>query len=177
MTTEIAAALEMPAAGTYQVDPHRSTVSYSGRHMFGLGAVHAEFKISSGELRLATPPAASTVVVSIDAASFSSNSAKRDKDVRSATLLDVATFPDITFRAGAAPRAATGGWVLPGTVTAHGSAVPVEVTIDRITPEDAGVRIHARAAHLDRYAFGVTKGKGMVGRYLDLDLDVFAAPV
>ena len=30
--------------------------------------------------------------------------------------------------------------------------------------------------HLDRYAFGITNGRGMVGRYLDLDLDVSATP-
>jgi hypothetical protein len=38
------------------------------------------------------------------------------------------------------------------------------------------MRVHARADHLDRHAFGVVKSKGMVGRYLDLDLDVFALP-
>lgn len=43
-------------------------------------------------------------------------------------------------------------------------------------PEADGVHMHAVAEHLDRYAFGVTKGKGMVGRYLDLDFDVFAVP-
>jgi len=36
--------------------------------------------------------------------------------------------------------------------------------------------VHAHVEHLDRYAFGVTKVKGMAGRYLDLDLDVFAVP-
>ena len=67
-------------------------------------------------------------------------------------------------------------WRVTGIVTAHGKAVPVEVMVDQMTPEAGGVRMHGRAEHLDRYAFGVTKGKGMVGRYLDLDLDVFAVP-
>ena len=45
-----------------------------------------------------------------------------------------------------------------------------------LTPDGDGFRLHGRAEHLDRYAFGVTKGKGMVGRYLDLELDVVASP-
>jgi hypothetical protein len=67
--------------------------------------------------------------------------------------------------------------VLSGTVTAHGTTVPVDVVIDRLTPEEDGMRVHARAEHLDRYAFGVTGSKGMVGRHLDLDFDVLARRV
>ena len=175
MTASQATSMEAPSAGSYRIDPQRSQVSYAGRHMFGLGVVHATFAIRSGELRVADPLTASSVAVTVDAASFRSNSAKRDKDVRSATLLDVATHPDITFLS--ETLATDGdGWRLTGIITAHGTEVPVEVLVDQVTPETGGVRMHARAEHLDRYAFGVTKGKGMVGRYLDLDLDVFAVP-
>ena len=51
----------------------RSTVTYSGRHLFGLGAVKATFTIASGELLVADPVAASTVVVSVYAGSFRSD--------------------------------------------------------------------------------------------------------
>ena len=109
----------------------------------------------------------------IDAGSFHSSSARRDKDVLSAGLLDAATYPDIIF-ASTGLRAEGAGWVLTGAVTAHGNTVPVEVVIDGVTREVDGIRVHARAEHLDRYAFGVTKSKGMVGRFLDLDLDIVA---
>jgi hypothetical protein len=46
--------------------------------------------------------------------------------------------------------------------------------IDRVTPEGSGMRVHARAEHLDRHAFGITGSRGMVGRYLDLDFDLLA---
>ncbi len=143
--------------------------------MLGLGVVHATFDINSGELRVTDPPTASSVAVSVAAGSFSSGNAKRDKDVRSAGLLDVATYPDITF-ASDGLREDADRWVLSGTVTAHGNSVPVEVVIDRVTREGEGLRMHARAEHLDRQAFGIAKSKGMVGRYLDLDLDVLAVP-
>ena len=77
-------------------------MSFQGRHLFGLGAVHATFTISSGLLQAADPVTASTAEVTVDASSFRSN--------------------------------------------------------------------------LDRYAFGVTRGKGIAGRFLDLDLDAVAGP-
>lgn len=175
MTADSTASVEVPATGTYRIDPQQSTVSYSGRHIFGLGVVHATFAINSGELRVADPPTASTIVVSLGANSFSSNNARRDRDVRSPALLDVAAYPDITFAANGL-RQDGDRWLATGTVTAHGNTVPVELVIDSATREVEGIRVHARAEHLDRYAFGVVKSKGMVGRYLDLDLNVYAVP-
>ena len=175
MTAQHATALQAPPTGTYLIDPVQSRVSYVGRHMFGLGVVHATFTISSGQLQVADPLSGSSVAVTVDAGSFQSNSAKRDKDVRSAALLDVATHPDITF-CSESLRTDTDSWRVSGIVTAHGKAVPVDVVLDEVAPATGGVRVHGRARHLDRYAFGVTNGKGMVGRYLDLDLDVFAVP-
>lgn len=174
MTADSTAAVQLPATGTYRVDPQQSAVSYSGRHMFGLGAVHATFSVRSGELRVTDPAGTSSVAVAIDAASFHSNSAKRDKDVTGRSLLDVETYPDITFVSDGL-REDGDRWIVSGRVTAHGNTVPVEVVVDDVHPEANGIRLHAHADRLDRHAFGITKSKGMVGRYLDLDLDVFAS--
>ena len=173
MTADSTAAVHLPPAGRYRVDPEQSAVSYSGRHMFGLGTVHATFTIRSGEMRVTDPASTSTVAVAIDAASFHSNSAKRDKDVTGRSLLDVKTFPDITFMSDGC-REDGDRWLVSGCVTAHGNTVPVDVVVDDVHPEGDGIRLHAHADRLDRHAFGITGSKGMVGRYLDLDLDVFA---
>src|SRR3982751_1722533 len=97
MTDSSTAPTAVLAQGTYHLDPTRSQVRYTSRHMFGMGTVHANFTIRGGELRICEPTAASSATVTVDAASFSSANAKRDKDVRSADLLDVARYPDITF--------------------------------------------------------------------------------
>jgi polyisoprenoid-binding protein YceI len=173
MTLSSSPLVQAPAFGTYRVDPRRSTVSYSGRHMFGLGTVHATFAVTTGEVQVLDPVADSTVLVTMDPASFSSGNAKRDRDVVSASLLDCATHPEISFTSRGL-REDADHWVLSGTVTAHGTAVQVDVVIDRVTPEGEGMRVHARAHHLDRHAFGITGSRGMVGRYLDLDFDVLA---
>lgn len=173
MTDGSTAANVVLPPGAYRLDPTRSTVRYSGKHLFGLGTVHASFSVRSGELRVGERSADSSTTVTVDAASFSSGNARRDRDVRSSGLLDVDRYPDITFSADGFTQAED-GWLVTGTVTAHGRSVPVDLRIDRVTTEGTGVRVHGRAEHLDRTAFGITGSKGMVGRYLDLEVDAFA---
>jgi polyisoprenoid-binding protein YceI len=172
VTDSSIASMAVPT-GRYRIDPDTSMIRYSSKHMFGLGTVHATFMIRDGELYVGDPAATSGATVTVDAGSFSSSSAKRDSDVRSKGLLDVATYPDITF-ASDQVRASGDGWLVSGTVTAHGRRVPVEVQVDRVTEEGAGIRVRGRASHLDRTAFGITGSRGMVGRYLDLEVDAFA---
>jgi polyisoprenoid-binding protein YceI len=160
-------------AGTYRIDSDQSTVAYSSKHMFGAGTVHAGFSIRSGEILLTEPLAGSSAHAVIDAASFTSDIPKRDRDVKSASLLDVATYPDITF-ASTAVRRVGDQILIDGDVTAHGSTVAVQVRVTSVESSPDGIHIHAEARHLDRYAFGISKSKGMVGRFLDLDFDVLA---
>ncbi len=165
--------IEVIAPGQYRLDPTRSRVHYTGKHMFGLGTVHATFSVQEGELRIDEQVAASQVTVVVAAASFASGNAKRDKDVRAASLLDVDRYPTITF-ASDAMQTTSDGLLVHGTVTTHGHTVPVDVRIDRVTHEGNGIRVHGRAEQLDRTAFGITGSRGMVGRYLDLEVDAFA---
>jgi polyisoprenoid-binding protein YceI len=168
-------AITTPAPGSYRIDPDRSTVHYAGKHLFGTGTVHATFRIREGLLQVGDRLTASSATVTVDAESFTSDRARRDSDVRSSRLLDVATYPDITF-ASEHLREDPSGWHVAGTVTAHGHSVPVEVLVDEVSPDGAGVHLHGVAQHLDRTALGITGSRGMVGRYLDLELDVVAVP-
>lgn len=167
--------VDLPTTGRYVVDPARSSVAFSGRHLFGLAGVKAAFRVGSGEVDITDPVLGSTVRLSVDASSFTSDKQRRDEHVRSAAMLDVEQHPAITF-ASSGVREQAGGWVLAGAVTALGTSVPVDVEVDSMTREGTGLRVHATARHLDRYAFGVTKVKGMAGRYLDLEFDIVADP-
>ena len=64
--------VQAPGSGSYRVDHQHLTVSCSGRHLFGLGTVHATFRITSGEMQVLDPVSASTVTVEADPASVSS---------------------------------------------------------------------------------------------------------
>lgn len=164
------------ASGHYRIDPDRSQVRYAGKHMFGLGTVHATFSVREGDLSIgdATDPCIARVTV--DAASFCSDNTKRDRDVQSAGLLDVEHYPDIIFSSEHMQEIPGEGSLVPGTVTAHGRSVPEDVQVDRVTVNGSEVLVHGWARNLDRTTFGITGSRGLVGRYLDLELDVVATP-
>ena len=59
-------------------------------------------------------------------------------------LLDAKAYPEITFT-GQGARRDGDGWVVPGSVTAHGTAVPAEVRLSDARPEAGGARFRATA--------------------------------
>jgi polyisoprenoid-binding protein YceI len=153
---------DTPSPGTYTLDPERTTIRADVKAMFGLFTVHGTFRLRAGQVSIAADPAVSGVRASIEAGSFASGNATRDADVVSATLLDARTYPEITF-AGQGVRRDGDGWVVPGSVTAHGTTVPAEVRLSDASLE-AGTAGEARfraTARLDRTSFGVIKKKGM----------------
>lgn len=164
----------IPVAGVYRIDTVASAITYTSRHMFGLGKVHAKFTIASGHLEVGEALADSKAMATIAAGSFASNNAKRDSDVKGPALLDVTTFPLIEFTSTGA-REDENGIILVGAVAMRGVSAPVQVLVlswEAYGPDRISVR--ARADHLDRCLFGITGAKGWVGRYFDLDLDVVA---
>jgi polyisoprenoid-binding protein YceI len=162
----------LPAPGDYRLDPADSTIRARARAMFGLLPVTGTFQLRSGTVRIAPDLAGCTAAAVIDAGSYASGNTTRDADVTSPTLLDAGRFPDISFT-GAGARAEQDGWVLDGSVTAHGvtRAVPLQVTEARAEGGTAWFRAEAQ---VDRTWFGVTKKKGMVGREVTLSIEARA---
>lgn len=175
MTTQSATEVPMlPDAGTYRVDPHRSSVTYTCRHMFGLGKVRAQFSISAGLLTVSPTLAGSRASATIDPASFNSANERRDRDVKGRGLLDVAAFPRIEFSS-TGVQAVGGAIILAGMVAMHGVEAPVEVTVlSWEAPIPGQVHVTARAPHLNRCSFGITGSRGLVGRYFDLTFQIVA---
>jgi polyisoprenoid-binding protein YceI len=165
-----------PLPGSYRLDPERSTVRANVKAMFGLVTVHGRFRVKDGEVVVAEDPVDSTVRAAIDAASFASGNSQRDRDVTSATLLDAATYPVITFTSQQILQRGE-DWMMNGVVSAHGSTDTGEVRVVPARVEDGVVRFRA-TARLDRIRLGVTIKKGTVGRGVDrLLLRVFACCV
>lgn len=166
--------LTTPAPGTYTIDTGRSTIAFTTRHFFGLGGVRGTFALASGQVHIAADITQSSATAVVDAGSFSTGHAVRDKVVRSTRYLDAPAHPRITFVSNAV-RVTDTGYVLRGELTVKAVAQPVELAVDRPEYGTDGVRLRA-TTRIDRYAFGVTAQKGMTGRYLDLSLDLLAVP-
>ena len=167
--------VSIPPAGTYKLDPATSSVSFATRHMFGLGAVKGSFTILSGEITIADPVTSSTATAVIDAASFATGSAARDKDVKSANFLHVAEHPEITFHSTELEESGE-GWLLRGQIIARGHAARANVVLTEVEADANGLTIRA-TCRVDRYDHGITKKKGMAGRFLDLQIAAHAVRV
>jgi polyisoprenoid-binding protein YceI len=163
-----------PAPGTYLLDPERSTVRADVKAMFGLATVHGTFRLNAGQVIIAADAADSSVRASIDTASFASGHSVRDGHVVSAQLLDAGAYPEIIFT-GQGVRPDGADWIVTGSVTAHGTAQPVEVRVTDAQLEAGTARFRA-TARLDRASFGITKKKGTVGRTVDLVIEAVAHP-
>ena len=171
MNASITDTTQAPTVGHYRIDTSRTTVRFSTRHLFGLGAVSGTVGLREAEFSV-TEPLSGTVHAVLDAASFDTGNTRRDTDVRSAKYLDVAAYPDITFDSQQV-RLHEGKWVAVGTLTAHGVAAPVNLTLDELGRDDGKLILRA-SAQIDRYAHRVTAGKGLAARWLTVEVAAVA---
>jgi polyisoprenoid-binding protein YceI len=164
----------VPPPGMYALDPERTTIRADVKAMFGLMTVHGTFRLRDGAISIAADPGGCRVRASIEAGSYASGHGARDADVVSATLLDAGAYPEISFTALGARREGD-DWVVSGSVTAHGTAHPVEVRVTDARTEAGEARFRA-TARLDRTSFGITRKKGLVGRTVNLAIEATAIP-
>ena len=87
--------VELPPAGTYQLDLAHTSVELVARHM--LTKVRGRFTEFSGSIEVAERPEDSTVAVEIKTASIQTDTGKRDEHLRSEDFLLIEKYPLITF--------------------------------------------------------------------------------
>jgi polyisoprenoid-binding protein YceI len=162
------------AAGTYAIDPARSTARFAIKEMWGLMTVRGTFDITGGTITVAPEPAGSAVRATLDPASFASGNKRRDKDVTGPRFLDAAAYPLMEFVSNGVRSG--GGWAVHGRLTVHGTTAPVTLRLaeGRRTPD--GCAFTATAV-VDRTAFGVSRVVGFISRRLDVTIEVTATAV
>ena len=154
------------APAAYRIDPARSTVRFVAKAMFF--AVRGTFTVREGTIVVADDVTCSTVTGTVDAASVDTANPRRDNDLRSKKYLDSARHPDILFIS----RAVTLDSVT-GILRVHGTVQRVTLILAPESTPD-GFRF-TTSTRLDRYAFGVTGGKGLVAGHVDVELEVVAS--
>ncbi|MFB9302584.1 YceI family protein [Kibdelosporangium philippinense] len=166
--TQRGSTLPSPVVGDYRIDRAQSKIEFTTRHMFGLGKVRGSFELRDGYIYVADRIEESAARATIAADSIDTGNSVRDATVRR-QYLDAANHPDIGF-ASTRVENTDKGWVLHGQLTVCGQTRPVDLPI---TTVDNGLRVTAICV-VDRYAFGITKMKGMTGRRLMFTLDIVA---
>jgi polyisoprenoid-binding protein YceI len=129
MTT--AATTQIPGylAGTWDIDPVHSDVSFTVRHMM-VSKVRGHFGTFSGEIVTGPDVADSTVTVSIDASSINTNNDQRDAHIRSADFFEVENHPTWTYRSTGVRVHGGGDLVVDGDLTIKGVTRPVSLAVE-----------------------------------------------
>jgi polyisoprenoid-binding protein YceI len=120
MTTQSPTLSVVPGyvAGTWDIDPVHSEVSFVVRHMV-VSKVRGRFDKFEGVIVTGENPLESSVEASVEAGSINTNQEQRDAHVRSADFLDVDNHPQITFRS-LAVRPAGDQFLVDGDLTIRG---------------------------------------------------------
>jgi polyisoprenoid-binding protein YceI len=115
---------QIPAAGTYVIDPSHSAVEFVGRHL-GLAKVRGRFTKFSGEIQIAEVPEQSSVEVDVDVASVESADARRDEHLRSPDFFNVGEHPSMVFKSTSVTPVDDTTWDVAGDLTIRGVTRPV----------------------------------------------------
>lgn len=125
-----ATALGIPGyvAGTWDIDPAHSEVGFVVRHLV-VTKVRGRFASFSGSVVTAENPLESSIDISIDLNSITTNQEQRDGHLRSADFFEVETYPTMTYKASGA-RQDGDKFVLDGELTLKGVTKVVPLTFE-----------------------------------------------
>jgi polyisoprenoid-binding protein YceI len=178
--------LELPVAGTYELDVAHTSVAFVARHM--LSKVRGRFTEFSGQIEVAERPEDSSVGVEIATESVQTDTGKRDDHLKSGDFFQIEEFPTISFRSTAVRRTGGTTFELDGDLTIKGVTKPVTLAgeflgagpgMDGETPMLAA---SARTT-IDRDEWGmnwnvaVETGGFLVSKKIDLEIEVEAYKV
>jgi len=177
---------EIPEAGTYKIDPAHSSVEFVARFLT-ITRIHGRFTDFLGVLRIADVPEESSVNITIDAGSVTTDSPKRDAHLRSADFLDIERYPLLGFANTGIEPFTDEVWTVAGDLALHG--VTRAVTLDA---EFSGIVVTAEgeqrvgfsaSTEIDRDDWDVSRnqtletGGLLVGKRLGIELNVQAVGV
>ena len=175
------AALPALAQDTYKIDPVHSEISFKVRHL--LAKVSGRFSKFSGTIKVDPADISkSSVEVTIDAASITTDNEGRDKHLKSADFFDVAQFPTLTFKSTSVKEVAKGKLEVTGDFTMRGVTKKVTFPITNagtqagMKPGSVVAGFIDGALTVNRQDYGVAYGKGMgiVGDDVAITLNVEA---
>jgi polyisoprenoid-binding protein YceI len=172
--------VEVPLAGTYQLDLAHSSVAFSVRHLM-VSKTTGRFAEFAGTAVIGEDPLDSSVEVEIQAASIDTRDDTRDGHLRSGDFFDVEHHPTLTYRSTKVTPSGKGTWAVEGELTVRGVTQPVPLTVSfeggAVDPwgnPRIGFEAHTE---LDREAFGLTwnqaleTGGVLVGKVVKIDIE------
>lgn len=173
---------ELPAAGTWTLDPSHTEVAFVARHLM-VTKVRGRFLRFDGTIHVADEPESSMVDVRLDAASITTGADDRDAHLHSPDFLDVETFPEVRFVSSGIERSGD-AWKLAGDLTIRDVTKPVvlDMRFDGVAADPwGGTRAAFTAStEIDREDWGLTwnvaveSGGWLVSKTVKIEIDAQA---
>ena len=125
-----ATAVDIPGyvTGTWDIDPAHSEVGFVVRHLV-VTKVRGRFAEFSGTIVTAENPLESSVDISVELSSITTNQEQRDGHLKSADFFEAETYPTMTYKASGA-RQDGDKFVLDGELTLKGVTKVVPLTFE-----------------------------------------------
>jgi polyisoprenoid-binding protein YceI len=162
----------------WHFDPAYSTVEFVVRNLWY--NVKGRFNVLEGAIVLDEGDVqGSSITATIKANSIDTGNKRRDAHLRSADFLDADKFPDIEFKSERIARGRDRDSLdLDGVLIVKDKRVPVALAVnemDRSRSPNGEVFIYYSAtAELDRFACGISYGRGMIGRKVKVTINIQA---
>lgn len=165
---------------SWQLDPMHTQVEFSVKH-FGMMTVRGRFNdvTVTGTVE-PDQPELTSLDVTIDVASLSTNNPQRDNDLRGSNFLSLDTYPTITFHSTKLEQADADHYSLSGDLTIKGITHPITLQVQRygeVSHPMMGHRIAYRAeGEINRRDFGMTfealaEGRLIVGNEVTIAIE------
>jgi polyisoprenoid-binding protein YceI len=155
------------------LDPYHTQVEFSAKHL-GMMTVRGHFAevSATGDIDPEHPDA-SSVDVTIQAASIKTSHEGRDSDLRSSNFLEVDKYPTMTFKSTSVVPIGEDLYTLAGNLTIKGTTRPVELKLKKygeFNDPMMGHRIaYSATGEINRKDFGLTFNMMLDGRWVVSD--------
>jgi polyisoprenoid-binding protein YceI len=165
------------AIETYKIDPVHSSVGFSIRHFFT--QVPGAFTKFGGTIVVDRDnPEKNSVEATIDVPSVDTRNTRRDDDLRSKNYFAAEQFPTIAFKSNSWKKTGAETFDVIGDLTIKGVTKQVVLKVKSLGfgPGMPGKMISGWQATttLNRNDFGITAAQGMLGKEVDVTINVEA---
>jgi len=164
----------------WSFDRSHSTVEFSVKNFFFF-TVKGQLAPPVGTLVIDEADVThSSVSATIEAQSIDTRNKQRDTHLRATDILDVQNYPEIHFESSSVrPGNDRDTLRVKGSLTIKNKSEPVElevILLDRSrSPRGEEVIYYVATTRLDRFKFGISYGRGIIGRLLNVTINVQAS--
>jgi len=158
--------LDIPVAGTYQLDAAHKRVGFVVRHLM-VSKVRGQFSEGDATIVVGEDPLQTSVTATIKTASVETGQVDRDNHLRSGDFFESEKFPTMEFRSTGIKSHAGTEFVLDGELTIKDVTKPVELTVEfeGVATNGYGKSLFGFSAEteIDRHDWGLTWNMAIEG--------------